>query len=142
MGHVGSPLSPSLPESPASRHSTSESGSAAKLKPMMLAGLCCVAAAEPAQQSTRDTITPSHAAAVYPDIFKDTCPAAIAHVSGQRQIPLNGPVPSGASRHQVLLCVASGTARHLSPHLQVYHTGCRLIASLKACCSAEVQITE
>ena len=51
MGHVGSPLSPSLPESPASRHSTSESGSAAKLKPLMLAGLCCVAAAEPAQQS-------------------------------------------------------------------------------------------
>ena len=48
MGHVGSPLSPSLPESPASRHSTSESGSAAKRKPVMLAGLWCVAAAEPA----------------------------------------------------------------------------------------------
>ena len=39
MGHVGIPLSPSLPESPVSRHSTSESGSAAKLKPVMLADL-------------------------------------------------------------------------------------------------------
>ena len=87
MGHVGSPLSPSLPESPVSRHSTSESGSAAKLKPVMLAGLCCVPAAEPAQQSLVTQVR-FHAQLLCIPILSEYLPAATAHVTKQRQIPL------------------------------------------------------